>query len=595
MHAGITFLIEHLPPVLHLAISTRSDPPLPLGRLRVRDQITEIRAADLRFTEDEAAAFLEGVVHAQIGPGDVARLQHRTEGWAAGLQLAALSLRGREDASGFISSFAGDDRQIVDYLGFEVLDGLPRETRDFLLETSVLERMCGPLCDAVTDGADGASMLEDLERANLFVVPLDSRREWYRYHHLFRELLHHELRRERPGGAEELHQRASAWHRERGLIPEAIYHAGAACDYAQASELITGHWYSFLQQGRLQTVVTWLDELGEDAVTADPNLCLVQAWVGVNTGRLDETERWVAAADRAAPDGSAADDVVVSGVASLQAIHRYMSGDVAQAVAAGRRSLDLAPGKTPWRPVGCPVLGISLFWSGRSAEARTELQAAVQLAETDDNHLAKVHALGGLAAIAARSGNFDEAAQLGRTSQELAEENGLAEHWATTLGRVAHGEALGHEGEFDEACRVIDAGVDLSRRGVATLEQAYALLRDAEARHVRGDGGASRELVAEARRTLTRCADVGILSELLAGTERRLRVAAVTRNGHSDISDRELAVLRLLPSAMSQREIGAHLYVSLNTVKSHVKNIYRKLDAGTRAEAVAHARQRRLI
>ena len=446
-----------------------------------------------------------------------------------------------------------------------MLDSQDDETREFLLETSVLERMCGPLCDALTGREDGALMLEDLERANLFVVPLDARREWYRYHHLFRELLRHELQRNRPGAAAELHRHACAWHRERGLIPEAIHHAGAARDYAQTSELITGHWYSFLQQGRLQTVVTWLDELGEDAVTADPNLCLVQAWVGVNTGRLDDTERWAAAAQRAAHNGGAAADVVESGVASLQAIHRYMNGNVTQAVAAGRRSLDLAPGKTPWRPVGCPVLGISLFWSGRSAEARNELVAAVLLAESDDNHLAKVHALGGLAAISARSGNFDDAARLGRTSRELAEENGLAEHWATTLGRVAHGEALAHEGDVDEACRAIDAGVDLSRSGVATLEQAYALLRDAEAQQVRGDGAAGRELVVDARRTLARCADPGILGDLLAAAERRLRVATVAANGHTDISDRELAVLRLLPSAMSQRARSARSYTCRST------------------------------
>ena len=600
VHEAVAFLLDHPPRGLHVAISTRSDPPLPLGRLRVLGQLTEVREADLRFTDAETAMLLNEVLGLHIPDDDVTRLRSRTEGWAAGLQLAALSLRGRADRHDFISTFAGDDRHLVDYLGFEVLAGQPPEVRDFLLETSILERMSGPVCDAVTERPGGAAMLELLDRENLFMVPLDSRREWYRYHHLFRELLQHQLRSERPAAVGDLHRRASLWHRERGLITEAVQHAIAGADNALASNLITEHWYAFLQRGRLRTVIAWLDALGEDVVRGDPDLCLVRAWVGVNTGRLEDVERWAAAAERAvdARDAEPGTQVVRSGVASLRAIDRYMSGDVGAAVEAGRRSLAMAPGHTPWRPVGCPVLGISLFWSGHSREAADVLERAVSQADSDGNHLAKVHALGGLAAISARGGDYDAAVALAGRSGRVAEAHGLSEHWATTLGRVAGGEALGRKGRVAEAAERIDLGLELSRLGLASLEQAYALICEAELCAGQGDHASAARHLSEAHAALERCRDPGLLAELLAGARRRLGLAngnGHRANGAAELSERELAVLRLLPSALSQREIGAALYVSLNTVKTHVKSIYRKLEADSRADAVARARGMGLI
>jgi LuxR family maltose regulon positive regulatory protein len=399
-HAAVTYLLDHQPPTLQLAMATRSRPPLPLGRLRVRRELLEVRAGDLRFTDEEAAALLEAAGDLGLEPSDVARLQDRTEGWAAGLQLAALSLSGRPRPREFIASFAGDDRPVVDYLAFEVLDGQPPEVREFLLSTSVLDRLCGSLCDRLTGGEGSARRLQALERAGLMIMPLDDTGDWYRYHHLFAELLRHELKRTRPGRVAALHRRASAWYRDAGSVDEAVQHAIAGGDLAAATELITEQWYGFLQRGRIETVAGWLDALGEGVVGGEPALCLTKAWIAVNTGRLDQVGRWIEAAERAGAD----ETTLRSGVASLHEIHEYMSGDVERAVQAGRRSVE--EGDTPWRPVGCPVLGLALFWSGLAAEAGAELESSVETARAADNHLAVIHASAGVAAIRAQAGDL---------------------------------------------------------------------------------------------------------------------------------------------------------------------------------------------
>jgi LuxR family maltose regulon positive regulatory protein len=548
----------------------------------------------LRFSSAAASSSVNRTLGFELDAADIARLQDRTEGWAAGLRLAALSLSGRGDAREFIVSFAGDDRPVVDYLGFEVLDGQPQEVREFLLTTSILDRLCGQLCDHVTGGADSATRLDELERAGLLLVPLDTKREWYRYHHLFAGLLRHELTRTRPELVPRLHRRASAWYREAGAVGEAIHHAIAGDDVTGASELITQHWYEYLQRGRIETVAGWLEALGDDVVASRASLCLTKAWISVNTGRLDEVARWIDAAERAGAD----EPVLESGVASLQEIHRYMEGDVERAVQAGRRSVER--GETPWRPVGCPVLGIALFWSGRPGQAGAELGAAAHTARASGNHLAVIHASAGLAAIRAEDGEFGAADAVAEAALTLAEERGLAEHWATTMARVVHGRALEQRGRVAEAGDAIDRGVELSQGGVATVEIAYARLAQAEARQLRGDPDGAAEALQHGRNAIDRCAAPGILRDMLARTERRLHLASPVRaNADSaaleDLTERELDVLRLLPGTLSQREIGDALYVSLNTVKSHARSIYRKLNVDTRDEAVARARRLGLL
>jgi LuxR family transcriptional regulator, maltose regulon positive regulatory protein len=600
VHESLVFLLDHLPETVQLAIASRGEPPLPLGRLRVRRDVMEIRESHLRFTDDEAGALLNGIVGLGLDRADIARLQGRTEGWAAGLHLAALSLHGRDDASAFISSFAGDDRPIVDYLGYEVLDAQSEAIREFMLRTSILNRLCGPLCDAVTGERHSVARLDEFERSGLFLVPLDTKREWYRYHTLFRQLLRHELGRSEPGLVESLHRRACAWHRAHGEVSDAVHHATAAGDVSAASELITGHWYDHLQRGRIETVAGWLDALGEDAVRGDASLCLTKAWIGVNTGRLDEVGRWIEAAEAAlGRDGE--DDraaTLESGVASLYEIYRYMGGDVGRAVEAGRQSVER--GETPWRPVGCPVLGIALFWSGLPGEAAEELEDSVERARSAGNHLAVIHASAGLAAIHAEQGDLEEGDRIARAALELAEECSLADHWATTMARVVHGRALEQEGRLEQAGSAIERGAELSQRGVASIEIGYSLLSQAEARQLQGDSEGAGTLVARARRVVEGCPDPGILTQMLARTERRLHLAPRHRAGaayglREELTERELAVLRLFPSELSQREIADALFISINTVKTHARGIYRKLNVDARDAAVARARELELL
>jgi len=238
VRAGMTFLLEHLPPQVHLVVSTREDPDLPLARLRGRGDLVEIRAADLRFTLDEVAAYLNDVTGLDLAAGDIAALEGRTEGWIAALQLAALSMQGRDDVAGFIAGFAGDDRYIVDYLVDEVLERQPASVRGFLVQTSILDRLSGPLCDAVCGQHGGKAMLESLDRANLFLVPLDDNRRWYRYHHLFADVLQTHLLDEHPDRAAALHRRASQWWEQNGEPSPAIRHALAAGDVERAAGLV---------------------------------------------------------------------------------------------------------------------------------------------------------------------------------------------------------------------------------------------------------------------------------------------------------------------------------------------------------------------
>ena len=285
IHETLAWLLDYLPPNLHLIILTRADPALPLARLRARGAMTELHANDLRFTPDEAATFLNQVMGLSLTAADVAALEARTEGWIAGLQLAALSLRGREDIPGFIQAFTGDNRYIGDYLVEEVLQRQPPPVRAFLLQTAILDRLCGPLCDAVTQQTDGSGLLALLERANLFVMPLDDKREWFRYHHLFADVLRTYLQKELPDQVATLQQRASAWYAEQGQQSEAIRYALAAHDFRRAARLIEREWRVYHRsQFRSAAVLGWMKALPDEMVRASPSLSIGYAWELLNIG-----------------------------------------------------------------------------------------------------------------------------------------------------------------------------------------------------------------------------------------------------------------------------------------------------------------------
>jgi LuxR family transcriptional regulator, maltose regulon positive regulatory protein len=302
VHESLLLLLEHLPPGLKVVLASRSDPPLSLGRLRAGGQLAELHAAELRFSAEEAAALLQRVAEgasSALSDADVAVLTARTEGWAAGLQLAGLSLRGQADTAEFVAAFSGSHRYVLDYLAEEVLERLDGQMRDFLLETSVLERLSGELCDAVTGRAGSQALLERVERAGLFLVPLDEVRGWWRYHHLFAGLLRARLQAERPARAVVLHRAAAAWHEERDLADDAVRHALAAGDAVWAARLIERHFDATYHRGQRATIHRWLAALPAGLVHARPRLQLAQAWMAVVGGYVEAADVALDAAQRA--------------------------------------------------------------------------------------------------------------------------------------------------------------------------------------------------------------------------------------------------------------------------------------------------------
>ena len=595
---SVAFLAEHLPPDVRLALAARADPELPLSRLRARGELLEIRADDLRFTEAETAALLNGTLGLALEPADITALQRRTEGWAAGLYLAGLSLRGRPEPSAFIQAFAGDDRQIVDYLLAEVLDGLPAEIRSFLLRTSVLDRLSGPLCDAVAGGDGAQRILEEMERSNLFLVPLDTRRRWYRYHHLFGELLRHELDRAEPGFAAQLHRRASAWHQAHGNIAEAIGHAIVAGDLAEARELVASSWHACFNEGLVETVESWLDRLPPQIVAQDARLCLVRAWLARNLGRLDEVEPWVEAAEAGLPQGPLREGIasIESAACMLRAGYRQMIGDLAGAEAPSRRAVALEETGAPrWRAGSLATLGANLCWQGRDREAVAVLDQVARAVRPLANNLAGVWALGCLAAISARADDLEAAERYARKAIDLAARHGLGEYWIVATAVITLADVLDRRGQIAEAEAAALRGLELARRGRARLETACALLCVARIRSHDGNSGDARTRLRAAREIIAVCADPGALAKLMTRTERVLALgtgAASAARGRpaEPLSVREQEILRWLSSQLSLREIASQLFVSHDTVKTHTRHIYRKLGVSTREQAVSLAR-----
>ena len=343
----LTFLLENVPPQMHLVIAAREDPHLPLARLRSQDQLSEMRAIDLRFTSSEAAEFLNQVMGLSLSAENIAALETRTEGWIAGLQLAAISLQGREDTTKLIKSFSGSHRLVLDYLIEEVLEHQSESVQTFLLKTSILDRYTGSLCDALTGQEDGQQTLEMLERANLFIVPLDNERRWYRYHHLFVDLLRQRLRRTQPDNQSILHIRAGEWFKRQGLNREAIRHSLAARDYKGAADLIRNIAIDIMQQGKHTTVVGWINALPEELVKEQPYLCVLHAWALQLTGQFEATEARLVDAEKSLEKLKNRDDEDVDTILGLIHSHRayltFIRGEHDKTIFYAHQALDQLP------------------------------------------------------------------------------------------------------------------------------------------------------------------------------------------------------------------------------------------------------------
>ncbi len=591
VHTTVATLLDRCPPQLHLMLITRADPPLPLSRLRVRGDLAELRADDLRFSAAEAVEFFSSRLGALLSEQDVLRLLARTEGWAAGLQLAALRLRDRPDRSDFIERLTGADWHIVSYLGEEVLATQPAEIRDFLLATSVLNRMCAPLCDALTGRADGTGLISEIYRANLFLVPLDDEHRWFRYHHLFGGLLRHELARTAPDRPPVLHRRAAQWYAGHGDAAEAIGHAIASGDGSLSGRLVAAHWRQPFNAGQLETVRMWLDALPAELVSADASLSAARVWVALDTGRLEEVSAALDTAETSVPPDA---QLMV-----LRALQMYKAGDVGGAAA---RLREISPSADdPFiATVHRLVQGISWMWLGDTGRAGELLVEAARRAEGDDNRLAYIYAVGCRALLAVNRGDLALADSLMADSESAVGQTLSDSHFVAMFPALARARLGIERADWAGARHAAGAAVELGRRGAGRVELAAALLTAAKASRICPDPQDPdvdpEALVGEARGILRHCADPGpLVSTWLAGEQRA--VAALTRQEGliEPLTDRELTILRLLPAPSSLRQLAAGLFVTPNTLKTHLRAIYRKLGAESREEAVIRARERDLI
>ncbi|OBI54408.1 LuxR C-terminal-related transcriptional regulator [Mycobacterium sp. E796] len=598
VHEQLAFFISRMPADLHLVLATRSDPMLPLARLRASGELAEMRTDDLRFGPDEAVHLLNGVLGLDLADEDIKLLHRRTEGWAAGLYLAALSLAGRVDAPAFIRTFAGDNRHIVDYLMAEVLEGQPPELRSFLLRTSVLGRLSGPLCDAILQTSDSAANLEKIERENLFVVPLDMARHWYRYHQLFGELLRTELRRSEPDLVPELHRRAATWFESEGLIDEAVRHLVAGGDVARSADLIAADWVDEFNGGGLSTVAGMLDLLPEETVLLDPRLSVARAWIALSVGRLDDAAGWIEAVET----GSAGDtaDAISAQVVVLRAVHSFKTAQVTAALETARQAITLDLPEAPLgRAMAYGTYGSALYFSGSTAEAQAAFQRAVELAENVGDRRARSYALGHLALISAEADQLADAERRIRRASGSSRPLTDAEHLVDVMVSLATAEVLRMRGDAAAAVDAADMAVASARQGGAILEVAKTLSVRAKLSEQLGDHHNAKVIAEEVAALLRGSAEAGVAATVLASAKRNVGGTVASRNeGYApdeELTPKELEVLRLLATRLSRREIGERLYVSLNTVKSHQRAVYRKLRVEHRSAAVSRARELGLL
>ena len=387
IHQQLTFLVEHQPVQMRLVVATREDPPLPLSRLRARGQTVEIRQDDLRFSREECADFLKSVMALDLSQDDIAALERRTEGWIAGLQMAALSLQHTTDSRGFVQSFTGSHRYILDYLIEEVLSKQPSHLQDFLLETAILDRLSASLSDAVTQRSDSHEVLQHLEAANVFIVPLDPGRHWYRFHHLFTELLRHRLRLTPRISEETLHRRASHWFEQNQYPFEAVQHALAAVDWDRSAQLIHTEAEGMLKRGEVTTLLGWLKKLPEEQVTARPRLSLDFSWPLIMSGQLETAERLLTHAEQQADK----DPHVLGEIAAAQAYIARSRGDDQRTVAMSQRALSLLPETdVALRELLAVNLGIAHWHNGQLEEADKVLNEAWRLSVGLGNRYAEM-------------------------------------------------------------------------------------------------------------------------------------------------------------------------------------------------------------
>jgi LuxR family maltose regulon positive regulatory protein len=524
---ALAFLLEHLPPQMHLVITTREDPQLPLARYRVRGLMTELRATDLRFTGSEAAGFLKQVMDLDLSAEQVTALETRTEGWIAGLQLAALSMRGRKDVAQFVKAFAGDNRYIVDYLIEEVLQRQPERVRNFLLQTSILERLSGSLCDAVTGQKDSMALLDALERGNLFVVPLDDNRHWFRYHHLFAEVLAAYALQDQPAQVPILHQRASEWYADNGLPADAIRHALAAKDFERAAGLVELVWPVMDGTFQSATWLGWARVLPDMLIRTRPVLNLAYAWAFLNAGeleaaeaRLSDVEQWLETlaegnerpevlsarlvAERVIVDEGQFRNLPAS-IATARSYFTQARGDVAGSVKYGQRALDLLPAEDHLRRGPAAALLALAQWASGDLEVayRTLADAMANFQKVGNLHFA-ISGTYGLGDIRMVQGRLHEAIKIYAQVLQLALEQGEPLLRGTADLYMGLSELYREQGNAEAAIQHLLCSEELGEQA-ALSDWRYRMCRlQACFKETEGDLAGALDLLEEAERRYRR-------------------------------------------------------------------------------------------
>jgi ATP/maltotriose-dependent transcriptional regulator MalT len=516
VHESLSFLIGHAPPGLHVVLASRADPPFPLARLRAQGQLTELRASDLRFTAEEAAGLLREAIGTDLSLPDaaVSALTTRTEGWAVGLQLAALSLRNQSDVTGFVETFSGSHRYVLDYLTDEVLEGQPDEVRAFLLDTSVLNRLSGKLCDAVTGRSDGQQKLEELERANLFLMPLDEFRGWWRYHQLFADLLRVRLQQEQPDRVPKLHHAAASWHEDHGLIDDAVRHAASAGEMKRVARLVEHNFDTLFMPGEIATLQRWLRVLPDELARSRPRLCLALAFIANAAGDMQATAHHLDAAERALASGPLDEPYepsvgraasllanVPAGVALGRAVLASMSGDSDRVVALSSWMLtELRDGEWVLELFARQQLAVAQCLRGELGDAERVLASVITGWRAAGERRMAAWCCYHLGQIQQMRGQLDGALDVYEQALEITTAPAQRALPAAGIANVGIAEVAYQRGELDRALEHVTEGIELCQHLALRIALGSGLATLAWIRHAEGDAAGARAAIEEAER-----------------------------------------------------------------------------------------------
>jgi LuxR family maltose regulon positive regulatory protein len=493
----LAFLLDHLPPQLHLVLITRIDPPLPLARLRARNWLTEIRADQLRFTRDEIAAFLNDVMELMLSVDDLSAIEKRTEGWIAGLHLAALSMQSSKDIHGFVSAFTGSHHYVMDYLVEEVLKSQPEKLGSFLLQTSILDKMCGSLCESVLDGrpeepVDGQAMLESLERMNLFVIPLDDERRWYRYHHLFADVLRKRLEQHYPDALPRLHARASRWFEQNGLLPEAIHHSLTCGDQERVIQLIEQNAPLLIMSGELNALSNWIKAV-ETRFQTHPWFHIIKAWMSILTGRLERVEEEFQVAEKLMSSLEPGMEIKLmqGAIATGRSYRSYMEGDTNRTAAFAREAVNSLPDvnliSRSIRGIATALLGEASLMNGDLESAQQACSEAKQIGQASGNYHVVIIVNCALGRIFTEQGLLHQAAEIIAEALQIATRPDgkrltVAGEPYTELSQVSY-----EWNDLENAKEQVDSCLALCRQGGQETFQTKGLIMLARLQQIQGN------------------------------------------------------------------------------------------------------------